>query len=236
MRLRNTLISLTLAAITSLPVFAASSPATYDATYKILRKGKALGVGTRSLSWVGDHYELKNASDLRWLIFTDQRQEASTFTVEDGQILASHYEYSRSGTGPDESDVLDFDGNTVKSGGAGIEVQGTVFDPLSYQQQLALDLAAGKDKVNYRVVKELKEKEYRFEVVGEERISTPLGELDTLRVERDRGEGSSRQTIFWLAPSLDYTLVRLWQAKDGVEQMELVISDYQRAKADTTTP
>ncbi|WP_417360534.1 DUF3108 domain-containing protein [Gallaecimonas pentaromativorans] len=233
MRVRNALISFMVAATLSLPAMA-SPLISYDATYKVLRKGKALGMGTRSLKQDGDTYILHNASDLSWLIFSDQREETATFTLgSDGQqVQASQYQYKRTGTGPDDKESESFEGDTVRSGGAGINVKGVVYDPLSYQQQLALDLAAGKKDVTYHIVKELKEKVYRFRVVGEERLSTPYGDLDTLRVERVR-DNSSRETLFWLAPKLHYTLVRLWQSKDGVEQMELVLSDYKEAAAPT---
>ncbi|WKE66905.1 DUF3108 domain-containing protein [Gallaecimonas kandeliae] len=225
MRLRNQLIPLALAALLALPV-AASPLSSYDAIYKVLRKGKTLGMGSRSLEQDGDTYVLKNASDLRWLIFTDQRSEEASFKVQDGQVQSLRYSYKRTGTGPDDSSSQTTDGHTVRSGGAGINIEGTFYDPLSYQQQLALDIAAGKQDVSYHIVQGLKEKDYHFKVAGEERIKTPYGELDTLRVERVRGKNSSRQTIFWLAPSLNYSLVRLWQAKDGVEQMELVLAEY----------
>ncbi len=200
----------------------------YDATYALLRKGKQIGVGSRSLH-LNDagQYQLSNQSDLRWLIFTDQRSEHADFTFKDGQVQSMSYRYERKGTGPDEDYAMMFDGQQVISGDAGIETQGQVFDPLSYQQQLALDLAAGKQEMAYTIIKELKTKHYRFRVAGEERIKTPYGELDTLRLERVR-ENSKRQTIFWLAPSLNYALVKLWQAKDGIEQMELQLSDFKQ--------
>ncbi|WP_341501597.1 DUF3108 domain-containing protein [Gallaecimonas sp. GXIMD4217] len=202
----------------------------YDATYALLRKGKQIGVGTRSLHDRGDgQFHLSNQSDLRWLIFTDQRTEKADFQLKDGQILSRQYSYQRTGTGPDEEYAMRFDGQQITSGKAGIEVEDEAFDPLSYQQQLALDLAAGKREMSYTIVKELKTKHYRFRVAGEERIKTPYGELDTLRLERVR-ENSRRQTIFWLAPELNYALVKLWQAKDGIEQMELQLSDFKQSR------
>ncbi|WP_115718214.1 DUF3108 domain-containing protein [Gallaecimonas mangrovi] len=234
MWLRNTLISLTLAATASLPAFASSALTPYEATYKIMRKGKALGVGTRSLTKAGDLYTLHNASDLSWLIFTDQREESSTFQVENQHINPASYDFKRTGTGPDEKEKMTFDGNTVKSDKNSLTLKGPAYDPLTYQQQLAMDLAAGKKDVSYDIVKDLKIKHYHFKVVGEERITTPYGAVDTLRVERVRGKNSSRHTLFWLAPKLHYALVRLWQAKDNVEQMELVLSEY-HDKGQTTS-
>lgn len=45
-------------------------------------------------------------------------------------------------------------------------------------------------------------------VVGEETMNTPLGRLRTIKFEKRRDQDSKRRTIFWLAPDLDYLLVR----------------------------
>lgn len=224
MRFANT-VTLLLAMV-ALPALA--TPLTpYDATYKVVRKGKTYGVATRELRQQGQQYVLTNKSDIHWLIFSDQRNEKATFTVHDGQVQAQRYEYSRKGTGSDEHYNMQFAGGVVSSdGGTGVHFKGVAYDPLSYQQQLALDLAAGKKDVSFDLYQELKHKHYRFKVLGEERLSTPYGEVDTIRVERVRSPNSSRKTLFWLAPSLNYALVKLWQGKNGSEQMELVLSDF----------
>jgi hypothetical protein len=51
-------------------------------------------------------------------------------------------------------------------------------------------------------------KTYELTRVGEERMETPLGELDVLRYRQQR-VGSSSITSIWVAPSLQYLPVRM---------------------------
>ncbi len=57
-------------------------------------------------------------------------------------------------------------------------------------------------------------KEYVFEMADEESIDTALGTIDTIRLER-KNEDSSKRTTLWLAPSLEYMLIRFVQEDDG---------------------
>lgn len=89
-------------------------------------------------------------------------------------------------------------------------------DKLSYQLQLRLDLLAGKTAMTYSVADGGKLKQYRFKVTGEEEVDTPYGRFAAVRVMRDRGEDAERETLLWLAPELDYLIVRLEQTEaDG---------------------
>lgn len=74
----------------------------------------------------------------------------------------------------------------------------------------------------FDVAEEKRRSEHRFVVEGEELLETPAGTLRTLRVLRDRGEDSERQTRLWFAVERDYALVRLVQEEDG-KRHELMI-------------
>jgi hypothetical protein len=98
-------------------------------------------------------------------------------------------------------------------------------DKLSYQLQLRLDLLAGKTDMTYAVADGGKLKEYRFKVTGEEQIDTPYGRYNAVRVMRDRGEDADRETLIWLAPELDYLIVRLEQTESDGKTYALLLKN-----------
>ena len=87
------------------------------------------------------------------------------------------------------------------------------------QQQL---IAGGKE-FDYSLVKRGKLVQYRFKIIGQEQLSLPYGKLDTVKIQRIR-ESSKRNTLMWVAPSLNYAMVKLTQYKNGKEQADLQLS------------
>jgi hypothetical protein len=61
-------------------------------------------------------------------------------------------------------------------------------------------------------------------VTGREPQEVPFGRFDTVRVERER-QGSSRETVTWLAPALDWVAVRVDQRDDGELEGRLELVD-----------
>lgn len=94
-------------------------------------------------------------------------------------------------------------------------------DRLSQQLMIRLGLAGGRQEVTYRVADGGKLKHYRFKVVGEEPIKTPLGRLHCLKVER-RKESRPPDYTIWFATELDYLPVRIERKqRSGHYKMEL---------------
>ncbi len=48
-----------------------------------------------------------------------------------------------------------------------------------------------------------------LEITGTEVLETPLGALETIVLTKKRRENSKRHTTFWVAPALDYMMVKL---------------------------
>ena len=68
-------------------------------------------------------------------------------------------------------------------------------------------------------------KEHMLEIVEREKIDTPVGELDTLVVRKQRPDSSERTTYFWIAPSLDYLLVKARHVENPALFAELILRD-----------
>lgn len=116
-----------------------------------------------------------------------------------------------------------FKGETTRK-----KVPPETLDRLSMQLAIAHDLRAGRESMQYLMADGHRLRVYRFEVKARERVETPVGVYDTikvelvgrLRVDKARGmdidavetiddfEGGDR-TTFWLAPALAYLPVRV---------------------------
>ena len=124
----------------------------FSADYLVYRAGKNHGKANRYLKFNNDRYQMGYSSDISWLIFSDKRQETSEFVVENQQIQPLNYVMKRQGSGPSRHYELQLD--PVKEQlrvGKSKELkadswQDNWLDPLSYHQQLVLDLRAGNSE------------------------------------------------------------------------------------------
>ncbi len=101
-------------------------------------------------------------------------------------------------------------------------------DKLSYQLQLRMDLAAGKQEVEYRIADGGLLKLYQFKVIGKESVTTRYGTLDALVVERIRPPHSKRKTTLWYAEKLDFALIKLVQTEADGEEYEIELKSMHR--------
>jgi hypothetical protein len=149
--------------------------------------------------------------------------ETSEFSFDDGQLMPSRYNYTRSGLGKKKQAFITFDyGSKIfqHQDGTSELIKGTL-DKLSYQYQLKLDLANlpfsehSSSIFEYAVADGDKLKYYRFRIAGEEVLKTLAGAMLTVKLERIREHDSDRQTIFWLAKDHDYLLTKFKQQGNG---------------------
>lgn len=215
----------------------------YQASYLVYRAGKQHGEAKRYLKQTDDGYQLGYSSDISWLIFSDKRSETTNFTVAGNQIKPHRYVMSRSGTGSDRYYELNLDHKTqtLYTGKSHspktTDWQQDWLDPLSYHQQLVMDLREGKTEFHYNVLNRNGDsKTYHYKVVAEEPLALPYGNIKALRIARVEKD-SDKQIYAWVAPELDYMLVRLWRGEDNVEQFDVQLHKLQhnqsQTKADT---
>jgi len=202
----------------------------FEARYDAFRSGKKLGEAKRYLKQQNELYEAGYSSEVSFFIFNDKRSEQSWFQVQDGQLQSQRYLMKRTGTGKDRyyEITLDREKQQVLTGKKqqvkALAWNPTWLDALGYQTQLILDLKAGKKEFVYQVLnRDANEREFHYKVTGEEWLLLPYGKINTIRIER---RDKDKQVLAWVAPELDYLLVRLWQAEDGVEQFDIQLSEF----------
>lgn len=79
-----------------------------------------------------------------------------------------------------------------------------------------------------------KVRSHTFVITGEEEIETPAGKIQTLVIEKRRKKDSQRRTIFWVAPSLQYMLVKARHVENRALFGELLMRSYEGPKPDGT--
>jgi len=87
-------------------------------------------------------------------------------------------------------------------------------DPASMQVLVTARLRAGLEPGTIAMIEKDEVKYYRYTLLRREKLATALGEFDTL-VYRSSRDGSSRETISWHAPALDFATVQAEQHVKG---------------------
>lgn len=212
-----TLIGSVFVLLNAAPGLTAEMPRSFHNEYSTKIFGFTIDVTHRLTDLEGEGQRLHFVADT-WLA---SMEEITDFRWdESGRVKPQHYIYKRRGLGKDRDADLTFDWdagevtNNVKGQSWEMDVAENIQDKLSYQIQLQKDLIAGKDKLSYHIADGGRVKKYRFEIVGEEVLDTPLGEVNTVKVMRSR-EDDDRVTYAWMAKDWDYMLVRLQQKEDG---------------------
>ncbi|MFT2091172.1 DUF3108 domain-containing protein [Paraglaciecola sp. 2405UD69-4] len=201
----------------------------FDAEYTVNRFGRSLGLAKLSLSTENENYRLNYYSKVSAFFLSDIRSETSLFSVNEDQSLQPiSYAYSRSGTGRNKSLKLDFDAtNTaiIINQGEPINWQGELDNQL-YRLDVQLRLAAGDTELSYNIINSRGQlRNYNLEVVGTEQLDLPFGMIEGVKVVFKR-ETSTRETIAWFSPQLNYQLVKLQQFKDGKEQGDIQLKRF----------
>jgi hypothetical protein len=102
------------------------------------------------------------------------------------------------------------------------KMPGTVMDPLSLAYNFAFVPPKGKE---YEVVRADGRglSQFRFKVVGSEKLATPAGEVQTLHIAKVPEGPDDRATDIWFAAERDYLPVRaLIVDKDGTRADQIL--------------
>lgn len=207
--------------------------ATYTASYQASANGLT-ATARRILTQLDNgSYELVNELEATVLDQEIARlQQRSRFHYAADSIRTDSYSYQVSGVTSDQRSIeFDWQAGTALSTEDTeawvLELRAGVFDPLSHQfalsQQLALDQSGQyQSEYEFAVIDGDEIESHRYQLVGEEVLDTPLGKLNTVKLERIRSATSSRSTIIWLAPDWQFLVARIEQV-DGSLQMQLVL-------------
>lgn len=206
----------------------AQPPAIYEATYL----ARALGLSAtayRSQTLAGENtYRLENRLTLALLGATvGTVTEASEFRWDNQRVVPVQYSYVQTGLSSRE-EFVQFDWSVLSALSTqdaeswSLALQEGVQDKLSYSQSFGYDIGVlGLQEVTYSIVDGNEIEEHIYRVTAEEVLNTPLGNLNTVKIERVRSGGSQRSTTVWLAKDWHYLLVRLEQVNGSGRETSL---------------
>ena len=164
--------------------------------------------------------------------FLIKNREQSHFSWNDCSPRSNRYEHEFRGFGIRREHSMNFDWDTQQvlfddgddKGHYAIE-DGTL-DELTMLLKAQCLLAEGLQEFTLQAAYGDKVRNHTFAVIGEEVISTPAGKIATIVIEKKRKADSQRRTVFWVAPSLQYMLVKARHVENRALFGELLMKSY----------
>jgi outer membrane lipoprotein-sorting protein len=84
-----------------------------------------------------------------------------------------------------------------------------------------VDLKAGASALNYPVIEKDQVSDQRYVQSGHETVSLGSTNVDAVKVSRDRGADSKRQTTYWFAPQRGWMPVQIEQIEKNGETITM---------------
>lgn len=204
-----------LVALLSLPAAAELQP--HTATYHSTSHGLSVTL-EQSLTAIGDNrWQLHNHSGI---LFADV-DETAVFEIRDNSVRPLTYDFHNDLSDRKNSELrFDWSANTVVDEfqqSPPLVLTEPAWDSLSYQVQLRLQLMNEPlplEQTNFPLVVRDDLKHYQVTTLGEERLDSKVGVIDTLKLKQQR-PGKDEYTLIWLARDWDYAIVRLQRIDEG---------------------
>lgn len=201
--------------------------APFQASYQFSYNNKNLGSATRTLSQQGNNWTyqfsakaaaLASASETSQFSFTNNKINSQKFSRSSKVLIHNNTMSINFNPG---SKVV----NTKKDDKArSFAWQAGALDELNAELQIREDLKNNALKSKYLIADAKGLDERRFVKQGTESVKTPYGTFNTIKVvmQHDKPE---RNTVFWLAPQLDYLPVKMAH-NDGKSSYGLLLTGY----------
>ena len=195
----------------------------FNADYQVLRNGKELGHATLSLRALeNDTWEFTSqthgTAGMASLLGLDI-VEKSTFRWNAGKPQGLRYTYAQKAAIKSRSTSIDFDwpakSAVIRDNGKSIAI--TLDQPAMDRHLVTLalmaDLKSGATSLDYQVADKDKVAGQRYVQGSHETVALAAGNIDAIKVERDRGSQSKRMTTSWFAPQRGFLPVQIEQVE-----------------------
>ncbi|MEY8263925.1 MAG: DUF3108 domain-containing protein [Bermanella sp.] len=182
---------------------------------------------------------LKAAEEYDWTLSFEayssiaDLSEISHFNVFEQVILPQKYRYKTTGflSKSHRSQEFNWAEKTLwlpkKDSWAQYELPEHLQDNMSYQEQIRLELMAGKTQFEYPIAYKNRLKHYYFKVVGEGLLKTKQGNIATIEVKQTHLKNKKESTRIWYAKDYDYLLVKLVKVKGNGDKNTILLKDAQ---------
>ncbi len=153
-------------------------------------------------------------------------KESLIFDLNQNSITPKTYRHNSR-----DNASIDYDWTTklakskTEDGSEELTLSGNELDLLSLQMQLTRDLKNNTLKPTYSVIKDNVVKMYNVSQLGEDTFKLGNDSYKTLKIQQQR-KGSSRRSILYFAPELDYILVKMQQFKGEKQRASFTMYSY----------
>ncbi len=201
----------------------------YEATYDVHYDGDKLGSATRRLSNNNGKWKLNLSSKLKKWLLSLKSTEYSIFQLTDKDLITSKF-YSRTKITFKKEKVIEqnYDWKTrQETGHKGkkkwqLPLEEYLFDRMNHLLKIRSDLIMQQDEFKYLVSYKGRRKVYHYTKSENEKLSTHLGVLETVRLDRTSGD-DSRFSV-WLSPQHDYIPVKIARVEQDKPDVTLLIN------------
>lgn len=207
-------------ALLVLNVQADNLPPAFKAHYVVKKGPLTLGTAMRELRYGPDgelvFYTGSDSTGLAELLYSNHVRETTRLKQDGAHMVPLEYHYQRSGK-RDRTIKQLFDwqqGSVTSHVDAAVyeyELPHSTIDLNAYQISLMVDLARGIREFSYPVAGKKAMRTYDIKYVGDERLNTVLGELNTVVMQRK----TKRTTTMWCAPDLHFLPVKIQHEEKG---------------------
>lgn len=107
-----------------------------------------------------------------------------------------------------------------------------LYDPISFFFEARCGLMAGKKEFTYPLIRNGRQTTHTYKVLGTEQVETGQGQVEALVIERER-RNKNRQTRLYVAPALDYLLVKIEHQESRLAKIVATLKtmDYELVRA-----
>lgn len=199
----------------------------FQASYQFSYNGKNMGSATRTLSKSGNNWSYVFAAKAGAIA---SATETSRFSLSGNDIISNSFSRSSKILVHNNTMSINFNPNTKTIStkkddkARSFAWKAGVLDELNAELQLREDLKTSGLKPSYAIADAKEIEARRFVKQGSEKVKTSYGTFDTIKVVM-KHDKPNRDTIFWLAPKLDYTPVKV-SHQDGKTSYGLLLTGY----------
>lgn len=172
------------------------------------------------------------ASGLARLFVRGEIREKSAFTVIEGVVRPARYDSTDSISKHAKSLHFDFDWDqqivtgTINDQDLQLELQGLVYERVSIQYQLMLDLQNQRIREAYALLDDFEPKLLQVSTIAKKQVKVPFGKFEAIGVQH-RKKDSGRVTTLWCVEELGYLPVIIEQHRDGKLTVRAVLTRYE---------
>lgn len=200
--------------------------ARYRATVNGIPAGTAATVEVKALA--GNRREVTFHVRNRFL----RNEEVSRFDWQGCRARSLEYAHEFEGLGIERASLLTFDWErrvAIERGNRGdveLPLADDAVDALNMAMQARCRLRDGQSQISFPVVYHGKVRPMELTVTGRERVETPLGTFDSVLVERRYPNARFRRTRVWVAPALDWFMVRFEHVENPAARGSLLLTHF----------